>query len=821
MSLSSPSPLNGQLRPCALPQHKVLVKSIQALFVVLPLFALLPAAPALAQTAVGNASAAVRSYGIPAGQLSSALSRFAAEAGVQLSVDAAVTANLHSPGLKGRYTLASGFSALLAGTGLEAAARGNGEYTLRKAPGVVESTLPVVEVSSSVESENAAGITGYVARRSRAASKTNSSLVETPQSISVITQENLADRQVQSVSEALLYSANVNGQRYGADTRSDYFTIRGFNSDLYLDGLRVPQIANQTGGYAGFMMEPFSLDRVEVLRGPSSALFGASNVGGIVNMVSKEPQATPSGEVYARVGSFDRKEIGFDMTGPINNDPRLTYRINGMVRDADTSYAFGKNDRIAINPSIAWRPDANTSLIVSAGYMKDDIGQAGVIIPATGSVLPNKLGLTIPTDFSDGDPRYAIYKKETNYIGYRFEHTFNDTFTLRNNLRYSRMKTDYRNLYTSSLLANERTITRTTYNAQPELDALAMDTQLEARFDTGAAKHTLLAGLDMQWQKLVNNTGSLVGPQQDLFNPIYTQTLVPAPITTRLEQKQYQTGFYLQDQVKLGKLNMMAALRKDFARINSDNTTLASGAVASYRQDPEKTTGKLGVSYLFDSGFAPYALYSTSFMPTLTLNATPLKPTTGTLKEVGLKYAPSDRNYSVTLSAFEATQQNVVNRIAGVNYQTDEVQVRGIELEGVASFSKRLNVTAALSVQDPEITQSASAAQIGKMPYTVPKTQQSLFASYKLPLPQEMRGELTIGGGARRIGKTAGDNANTFFVPSYTLVDAFLRYDIDKYSFQINGYNLGNKAYVAGCNIPTQCYYGQERTVVATVRMHW
>lgn len=818
MSLSSRSSLNDQAGLIALPPHKTLV---QALLLALPLLALLPAVPTLAQTAASNSAAAVRSYDIPAGQLSSTLSRFAAEAGVQLSVDAAVTANLQSPGLKGRHTVASGFSALLADSGLEAAPRGNGEYTLRKAPGVIESTLPVVEVSTAAEGDNAAGINGYVARRSRSATKTTSSLVETPQSISVITQENLADRQVQSVSEALLYSANVNGQRYGADTRSDYFTIRGFNSDLYLDGLRVPQIASQTGGYAGFLIEPFSLDRVEVLRGPSSALFGQSNVGGIVNMVSKEPQATPSGEIYARIGSYDRKEVGFDLTGPINNDPRLTYRINGMVRDADTAYAFGKNDRIAINPSIAWRPDANTSLIVSAGYMKDDIGQAGVIIPAKGSVLPNKLGLTIPGNFSDGDPRYATYKKEISYIGYRFEHTFNDTFTFRNNLRYSKLKTDYRNLFTSGLLADDRTITRTTYNAQPELDALAIDTQLESRFETGAVKHTLLTGLDMQWQKLVNNTGSLTGPTQDLFNPSYTQALVAAPLTDRTEQKQYQTGIYIQDQIKLGKLNVLAAARKDFVRVNTDATKLATGVVTPYRQEPEKMTGKVGASYLFDSGLAPYALYSTSFMPTLTAVATPLKPTTGTLKEVGVKYAPRDRDYTVTLSAFEATQQNVVNRIATVYYQTDEVRVRGVELEGTASLSKRLNLTAALSVQDPEVTKSATATQVGKLPYTVPKTQQSLFVSYKLPLPQEMRGELTIGGGARRIGKTAGDTANTFFVPSYTLVDAFLRYDIDKYSFQINGYNLGDKTYVAGCNTLTQCYYGQERTVVATVRMHW
>lgn len=688
--------------------------------------------------------------------------------------------------------------------------------------GVIQ--LNTIEVQTSGGTGPRTPVKGYISDYSRAATKSDIALREVPQSISVITRDNMDDRAVQSVSEAMLYSANVNAQRYGADVRSDYFTVRGFPADLYLDGLRIPQIASQSGGYSGFVVEPYSLESVEILRGPSSALFGQSNVGGIVNMVSKQPQADAAHEVYLRGGSFGRKEVGFDTTGSINNDPRLTYRLNGMFRHSDTSYDYGKNNRFAINPSVAWRPDAETSLIVSGGYLKDDMGQAGVIIPAYGSVLPSPSGQSIARDFSDGDPRNAVYKKEIGYVGYAFEHRFNDTFTLRQNFRYSHMKTDYQNLFTGVLPSsgwNGHTIPRTNYLAQPELDAIAFDTQLESRFDTGPLSHTLLFGVDQQWQRLDNYTASASGPSQDLFNPTYDKSIAKLSPTTRLLQKQYQTGIYVQDQIEAGNLRVTLGGRKDFSRIDSAQTTLSTNRSVDYDQNPDKFTGRVGVAYIFDSGFVPYALYSTSFLPTLTLADTPLKPTTGTLKEVGLKYAPEGEDYSLTLSAFEAEQQNVVNRISGIYYQTDEVRVRGVELEGTARLGNRLNLTGALSFQDPEVSASQNPAQIGKLPYTVPKNQQSLFVSYDMPLPNSIDGTLVIGGGVRRIGKTAGDTLNTFYVPSYTLVDAFLRYDLGNYRLQVNAYNLGDKKYVAGCNSTSQCYFGQGRSVVATTSVRW
>jgi iron complex outermembrane receptor protein len=634
----------------------------------------------------------------------------------------------------------------------------------------------------------------------------------------------MTDRAVQTVADSLLYSSNVNGQRYGNDPRSDYFTIRGFSADLYLDGLRVPQIANQTGGYAGFRVEPYFLNRVEVLRGPSSALFGQTNVGGVVNMISKDPSDQAGGQAYVRFGSFKQKEVGFDTTGPLGSGSDLTYRVEGVVRDSDTMNDFGKNDRIAISPTIKWSPDEDTSITVYGAYMKDDAGQVPSLIPALGSVYPNSLGLTIPRNFSDGDPSLAIYDKETAYIGYRLEHAFNDDLTLRQNFRYSYLDVNYQNLYATGFAASPTTLARTVYNAQPTLNAVALYTNLEYKFDTGPVSHTLLGGVDLQWQNLVNDTGTKTGTAYNLniFNPIYNIGVTSAPIRTNLDQTQKQAGIYLQDQIELDRFRLTIGGRQDF--VTNDSDSIAYGTpdtLTQQRRDYNDFTGRVGAAYVFDNGFIPYAVYSTSFSPVLTLAPKPLKPTTGELKEVGVKYAPEVEDYNVTLSGFEATQQNVVQRISGEYFQTDEVRVRGIELEANATLWDRLNVTAAASWQDPEVTRSQTATQVGKLPYTVPKQQQSIFVSYDVPMPDAWDGKMTIGAGARHIGKTAGDTNNTFFVSGYTLVDAFARYEHDRYSFQLNGYNLADKDYVAGCNTTTQCYYGQGRTVVGTVSVKW
>lgn len=208
-------------------------------------------------------------------------------------------------------------------------------------------------------------------------------------------------------------------------------------------------------------------------------------------MISKDPSETAGGEVYARFGSYNQKEAGFDVTGPVGADSNLTYRLEGIIRDSETMNDFGKNDRFAISPTVRWSPDEDTSLTVYGAYMKDDAGQVPSLIPALGSIYSNSLGLTIPRSFSDGDPSLAIYDKETAYIGYRLEHAINDDLVLRQNFRYSYLDVNYQNLFGNGLSANQRTLSRLVYNAQPTLNAVALDTNLEYKFDSGPISHTL------------------------------------------------------------------------------------------------------------------------------------------------------------------------------------------------------------------------------------------------------------------------------------------------------------------------------------------
>ncbi|WP_216654659.1 TonB-dependent siderophore receptor [Pseudogemmobacter hezensis] len=667
--------------------------------------------------------------------------------------------------------------------------------------------------------EGAGGIgasSADVTRTAKTALKSPAPLATTPQAVTLISRKTMDDQAVSSVAQALTYSVNTNGQRYGTDPRSDYFSVRGFPSDLFLDGLRVPQIGNQTGGYAGVMVEPFMIESIEVLRGPASALFGQSNVGGIVSMNAKKPQSTAGGELYLRFGSYNRKEIGLDFTGPVSEGSDWSYRVISVLRDSDNMVAFSRNDRIAFAPSLTWRPSDATRVTFSASYLKDDIGQPGAIVPAEGSIFPNAHGQLLPVDVSDGDPRQAVYKKTTQMIGYELEHDLSPDLTLSHSMRYTRMRLDYRSLFSGPLQADGQTVNRYNYLAQPDLKAFITDAHLTWRPQTGAVDHEVIAGVDFQRQELVNLTSSTAGPGLNLYDPDYTVALTPAVPTRSLTQTNYQRGIYLQDTLRWQDLTVVGGLRYDSYTTASTQTELLAGTSADYLQSGEQLTGRIGASWAFENGIAPYILYSTSFLPALTLADTPLKPTKGELKEIGIKYAPSDRPWMIGLSYFEANQTNVVKRIAGAFYQTDEVTVKGWELEAKLDIGRQWHVNAAASYQDPKVSHSENAAEIGKLPYTVPKKQASLYVSYDVDTPM-ISGDLSMGLGVRYVGETAGDTLNTFMVPSYTVSDAFVSYAFDDYRLQLNAYNLGNKRYVAGCNVASQCYFGGERTFTATL----
>jgi iron complex outermembrane recepter protein len=231
--------------------------------------------------------------------------------------------------------------------------------------------LPVVRVKATAEQETATGpVTGYQAKRAATATKTDTALKETPMSVSVITRDLLVDQGATNLQDALNYAAGVRPDAYGLDSRTDSVRIRGGYPDEYLDGLR----KNFDYYTSNARSEPFTLERIEVLRGPAAMLYGQGTVGGVVNMVSKRPQAEAQGEVGVQFGSWQRKQVQGDFTGPLTADGAWLYRVVAVVRDADTQVDHVRDDRRVLAPSITLRPSATTSLTLQALTQRDRTG---------------------------------------------------------------------------------------------------------------------------------------------------------------------------------------------------------------------------------------------------------------------------------------------------------------------------------------------------------------------------------------------------------------------------------------------------------------
>jgi len=661
----------------------------------------------------------------------------------------------------------------------------------------------------------------YVAKTSRAATKTATPLIETPQAISVVTQTELEARDVQSVGEAIRYNSGVLGDYWGgADLRYDKTLIRGFDAPLYLNGLRLSE-----GTFAGLARpEPYGLESVEVLKGPSSVLYGQNAPGGLVNLVSKKPTAETIREINATIGTFDRLQGSFDLGGPIDADGEFQYRMVGLLRDSGTQVDYGKDNRQFIAPSLTWEPSLDTRFTILGSYLREDLGNQVNVLPPDGTLYPAPFG-QIPTSFDPGEPSFDQFIRTSKSIGYEFEHDFNDVWTVRQNLRYDRQDANYRYVSYSGAPLVGTTMARKRSFVDQNLDSFVVDNQAEAQFWTGPVDHDVLIGLDYRYIDSSFKFGTAPAPSLDVVNPIYG-TPIAMPPTTRNEQyDQHQTGLYMQDQMRLDKWAFTLGGRYDTV----GSSTLNRLKDTEVDQDDEKFTWRTGLVYLAENGLAPYASYSTSFEPTpgLEYDGDPFKPTTGQQYEVGVKYEPLGFDGFVTVSAYNLTQQNVLTadpNNPGFDVQTGAIRVQGVELEGVAALSDSWSLKASYTYMDGRVTESNEYQ--GNIPAQIPRNVANLWVDYTFP-DGRLAG-LGIGAGVRFVGKRFGDMANQMELPATTLVDAALRYDFENLdpdleglSLSVNASNLLDKVYVGQCASTKFCQYGARRTVRATLGYKW
>jgi len=809
----------------------------------MPMFSHTPFRPSMLVAAMALASLpafslaqsadAVRSYQVPAAPLANALNQIASQAGVVLSIDPSLTAGKRAQPVQGEFDTVGALRQALAGSGLMLVPGAAGTYSVQPVPDSAALALPETTVSASSTMESAWGpATGYLATRTAVGSKTDTSIAEAPRSISVATRQQMQDRKVQNLDDAVRYMPGVIASSYGSDSRAEWMKIRGFEPIQMLDGLPLPK-----GTYVMPKLETWNLERVALLRGPASSVYGQTPPGGLLDMVSRRPEALASHQLQLQIGTFQHKQISFDSTGNVDEDGRFLYRVGGVLRDSGTAIEHIDDQRFNIAPSLTWNIADDTRLTFLSQFNRDDTGTTSQFLPLQGTKLATPAG-KVDYHKNLGDPDWEFYDKAYYALGYAFEHRIDDVWQFRQNLRYTKSDLEFQSITAggfATAVADDGTLSRGANVVNEDISQFAVDNNLQADFDTGALKHTLLLGLD--YQRVNTNYQWLFGsaPTSNIITPIYGQDFSNVAYTAFQDynQKRHGTGLYLQDQIALDNWRLTLGGRQDW--LDSDTMFYNTGNAEDSRSD-SAFSGNAALSYVFDSGFTPYLSYAESFQAEAGgSGGRTFRPSTGKQYELGIKYQPPGSDILFTAAAYDLKRQNIVTTsTAGATEPVREVQVRGLELEAVGNVNENLKITAAYTYANSKMTKVGDPRDRNRALPLTPENQASVWADYTWN--DGTLAGFGVGFGARYIGETDNIAVGSMgFVRdvsdghtrSYTVYDAAVRYDLGKFSnalrgasVALNAKNLFDKEYLATCD-GFYCYYGDPRSVIASLDYQW
>jgi iron complex outermembrane receptor protein len=682
---------------------------------------------------------------------------------------------------------------------------------LMLAPTLLASALAHAQDAGSARTLDAVTV---VADRASTATKTDTPLTQTPQAISVVTNSLFTDRGAQNLQETLRYSAGVTADAYGLDTRSDGSTVRGLDPVQYLDGLRRSYGFNPMA-----RTEVYGLERVEVLRGPSSVLYGAGATGGIINAMTKRPSFTDvGGEVGVQLGTFDRKQFQGDVGGTLNDAGTLAGRVVGLVRDSGMQTDHISDDRVYLAPSISWRGERST-LTVLTSYQHDKTASSQQFLPVVATLhAPPGTPRMDPSTFL-GDRDFDKLDSTVYSVTALFDHRFNDTISLRSAVRYLDGSTEFRELYPDTysnptdpfIDADRRVLNRNAYGVRPDVRSLTSDNAVQFDFATGAFQHLLLAGVDYSDYREKSYNLDATPTPIDIYTPVSTGVTING--WDRLpDQQTTQLGVYLQDQIRWAdRVSLVLGARRDHARSKTEGLP---------SQTDNATTWRAGLIGDVGGGVSPYISYSESFLPVTgqDLYGRAFKPMQGDQWEGGVKWQPAS-NMLVTLAAYRITEtnrqtndpDNVLNVI-----QTGEIQSKGVELEGQFQFAHDITLTAAYSRNKAEVTKSNFAMEVNQRLNDTPQELASLWLGKGFQLDDDAR--LRLGLGGRYVGNTQSLGYGGFIrTPSYTLVDALFEVQVVDWTMALNITNLSDKKYFAPCRNFGDCFTGNPRTVTGTI----
>lgn len=662
----------------------------------------------------------------------------------------------------------------------------------------------------------------YVAEDTETGTKTDTPILEIPQSVSVVTEEQMVDQNPQNLEDTLRYTAGVFSDGWGSDERYQVYQIRGFEQTTlgtYRDGMS----DRVSAWFTTSRFEPYGLQRVEILKGSTSTLYGLNSPGGLVNMVTKRPTTEDIREIVVQGGSWYNRQAAFDVGGAVDKEGVWSYRLTGLTRISSTQIDHTQDNRAYIAPAVTWRPNEDTSFTVLANYLRTE-SSPPTGVPQKGSLDPNPYGRLSRSTFV-GEPDYNHFDTDQYSISTFFEHNLNDSWQIRQNMRFTDVELDYETVYANALKANDRTLTRSSFAVDGSAQRFVVDSQAEHTLDLDGIDNKMLFGLEYSYDRGDEDIQYGTARSIDVYDIHYfgRKGIHPEPYVDWVVT-QNTLGAYVQDQLTIAdRWVLTAGGRYDYVDTVADDKVSQSHDATT----DNAFTGRLGLNYLFDNGVAPYVSYSTSFQPLVapTLNGYAargtLKPTTGEQYEIGIKYKPTSFDALFTLAAFDLTQNNVLTPGPNPAYQVQvgQVNVKGVEFEAKVALTGGLSLTAAYTYLHPEITKANDGTK-GNEPYMVPNHMASLWATYAFSEGSGLGG-LTVGGGVRYISEIWGDTANTVRIPGYVLYDAMARYEIDEHwDLQVNATNLLDKEYVSTCYYGS-CYYGDARRVLASLKYKW
>ncbi|TBN51894.1 TonB-dependent siderophore receptor [Hansschlegelia quercus] len=750
-------------------------------------------------------------------------------------------------------------AALLAGVALAAishvqnvAAQQSGDAT----------ALDQINVQGEGRSDAAGGkgsgtapVQGYVPTATTTGSKTNTPIKLIPQSIGVIGREQIDDLGVRKPDEAVRYSAGVFAQPFGEDTDNNWFYIRGFDATqtgVYRDGMQLYNYA-----FGNFYTDSYLLERVEVLRGASSALYGGGNVGGIINYVSKRPLDYDFGQIEVGIDNYPTAFAAFDINKVVPNDlvtkgdplpPVWKYRVTGKLEGGDGYSKHEDGIRGVIQGAATYSPDAGTDLTVYASYQHmDQKHGGGDFLPYYGTVKSTQFG-RIDRDENFSEPDLDKFERQQAMAGYELNTDVNEMWTAHSKARFAYSHVDEVQLYAFGYQGPPfnfnpqpdatNLLSRINFDHDTEAYSFTTDNNLVGKFATGGLDHTLLFGVDYKFYRIdevqSSNRFPLAATPISASDPDYGAA---QPLRGRYIDEASnlnQLGVYVQDQIRFGN-GFIGTLNGRYDRVWIDGKYKAiPGEDTGEDTDLNKGrfSGRAGLGYEFDNGVVPYVSIASTFNPLLGGNVvgnvaplppgttrTPFKPETGIQYEAGVKYAPTWFNGLFSAAIFDLTKKNVVVGPFQAQTQLGKVRSRGVEFEAQANLTENWKFLGAFTAYQLKILKDDIAANVGDQPFLVPEVIGSAFLDYTVTTGP-LKG-VSGGAGVRYIGKSEATQPNTVKVPDATLFDAAVRYEWDKYKVSLNVTNLFDKRFVSGCQGINVCSYGEGRKALVRASYTW